>query len=196
MELPTARVHLLALVDPLKLSLNGVKGTVLQPAQFERELRAQLLQPRALAVVIEQVAVVSHENVVTLVVERHNLAAAELGVLWGGWGGHRDRRAGAQARQQARTCGKSEPSMRPTRWPRRVVKWFRITSGVWPVAEPCPAMPVAGVKLDSLKNAVGPAGRCDTMMLHPFDRVVGLRVAVGGGEAAWQRTRLASCSSR
>jgi hypothetical protein len=53
-------------------------------------------------------------------------------------------------------CGKSEPTKRPTRWPRRVLKLLRISSGMWSLGLPECGMAVPGTTFVTLKNAVGP----------------------------------------
>lgn len=71
------------LAHPLVLSELRVEGSLLQVLQLEREARAQLLQTRAHLVLVlaVDVAVVAHENEVSLVVECDDLAAFELGLL-------------------------------------------------------------------------------------------------------------------
>ena len=56
------------------------------------------------------------------------------------------------------SCGTRQPRSRPTRWPRRVLKLFSISSGRCPVFLPCPLMVCGITRFVSLKRAVGPCG--------------------------------------
>ena len=59
--------------------------------------------------------------------------------------------------------GNRDPKNRPTRWPKRVLKLFNKISGTCEVGWPWPAISLPETKFVTLKNAVGPAGRWDTI---------------------------------
>lgn len=65
----------------LVFTMLGVEQTVLQRAQLQCELRAKLLQPDDPAFVVEDVAVLSEEDKVALVVEGGDPPPAELRLL-------------------------------------------------------------------------------------------------------------------
>ena len=69
------------LVYPFILSEFRVKGSFLQRPELESETRTEFLQTAALVVFAELVAVVSHEDEVTLVVEGHHATTLKLRVV-------------------------------------------------------------------------------------------------------------------
>ena len=69
------------LVYPFILSEFRVKGSFLQRPELESETRTEFLQTAALVVFAELVAVVSHEDKVTLVVEGHHATTLKLRVV-------------------------------------------------------------------------------------------------------------------
>ena len=86
-------VHLLPLVEPFILPELRVERPLLQPSHLQRESRTEFLQtrlglpltgigvylPRAL---LEDVAMMSNEYEIALIVKRRNLPSLELGVVW------------------------------------------------------------------------------------------------------------------
>ena len=68
------------LVQPLHLSVLRVENSVLHPPELERELGPELLQPRLL-LALEDVAVVTEEDEVALVVEGDDATTLEVGNL-------------------------------------------------------------------------------------------------------------------
>ena len=69
------------------------------------------------------------------------------------------------------SCGNMDPSILPMRSPRRVLKLLRTTSGMWSVFLPCPEISSPETTLETLKQAVGPCGRPETIIvLHFFKR--------------------------
>lgn len=90
MELSPARVLLLSLVEPLVLPEFRVEAPAKQPAHLQREPRPELLElsPGSVLLLVglggtglENVAVVTNEDVVSLVVEGDDLAPLELRIV-------------------------------------------------------------------------------------------------------------------
>lgn len=59
------------------------------------------------------------------------------------------------------SCGNIDARSLPTEWPRRVLKLFKTTSGVWLEWSPLRFKSLPNFTLDNLKWAVGPSGKCD-----------------------------------
>mmetsp|Transcript_43599 Transcript_43599/g.132688 ORF Transcript_43599/g.132688 Transcript_43599/m.132688 type:complete len:369 (+) Transcript_43599:480-1586(+) len=91
MELAPRRVHLLPLVEPLVLPELRVEGALLEPPHFERKSRSQFLKTRRRLLLprgfvrfpplFEYVAMMPHEDVISLIVKRRHLPPLKLSVV-------------------------------------------------------------------------------------------------------------------
>ena len=104
MELPPCRIHLLSLVDPLILSKLSIERPLLHPSELESKSRPKFLQTclglllfaifsaaltafaalvghQGLIALLKNIPMMSHKDVITLVMECCHLPTTELSVV-------------------------------------------------------------------------------------------------------------------
>ena len=123
-KLSSRRVHLLALMDPFVFTKLRIEGAFLQPTELEGKSRPQFLQPclglfllavlapiptfvttlvggyQRLVALLKDVSVMSHKDVIALVVKGRHLPTTELGVV-------REQAAQKSTGTMSQSCGEA-----------------------------------------------------------------------------------------